>query len=142
MDKTQNPIENKRRVSGGFDLCVIRDTVVIIAMTFGGGVAATFIIAEFSHTAFIRFVALFSCVFLLMAFGFTFSACLAQGERWRHLIQVAFAVWLISEVASLFYLRNLSFQGFIIWAFFVASAMSLGGSLSYAFKKKSGKPVA
>ena len=109
---------------------ILRDIVIIVALTFIGGFVIGLAAAPTSSRG---MLAIAASNLLLGTVGFVISGCLAVGSRWRHLAYVGLGVWLAG-------LMNVLLFGFSIAQWFfgiigVALMMGLGGAISYVFKR-------
>ena len=112
---------------------IIRDVVIIVALTAFGGFVIGLTGALASQGGMLAIVA---SNLLLGTVGFVISGCLARDNRWRHLAYVAVGVWLFGLVNVLFF----GF-GIIQWclsSIAVGSMMGVGGALSYVFRRDYG----
>jgi hypothetical protein len=124
---------SRERESSGVSVMVIRDAVLI----FGFTVIGTFVVGFIVPTWFgglLRFISIASTTIA----GFTFSACLIRGNRWIHLILVAFGYWIMNWVLSIIlayehpdYARSIN----ILFAVFLVFEVFVAGGLSYLFKR-------
>jgi len=109
---------------------IIRDVVIIFALTFIGGFVVGLAASPTSQRG---MLAIAASNMLLGTVGFVISGCLTVGNRWRHLFYVAVGVWLMG-------LMNVLFFGFgVVQWFFgifgVSLMMGVGGALSYIFHR-------
>jgi hypothetical protein len=105
---------------------VARDVVIVFVLTFLVG----FVVRLSGASP--DFVAIAVSNLFLGVVGFTISGCLARGNRWRHLLLMAIAVWLLSLTNVLL----LGSESLVWWIFSVipiSLAASLGGGMSYLF---------
>jgi hypothetical protein len=116
---------------------IIRDALILWTLTFIGGFAMglTFILfGDINNkqdiAAFTIAVSLENVLFLIL--GFTISGFLSEGNRWNHLIIVAFLLWFTSFVNIAFGFSVIEvIQALpIIWV-----TAGLGGTISYLFRK-------
>ena len=124
----QPPPPTEQRVCVG---PILRDIVIIVALTFIGGFVIGLAVAPTSSRG---MLAIAASNLLLGTVGFVISGCLAVRNRWRHLPYVGLGVWLAG-------LMNVLFFGFgIVQWFFsiiaVALMMGIGGAISYVFKRE------
>lgn len=115
---------------------ILRDIVIIVALTFIGGFIVGVAGAPTSSRG---MLALAASNLLLGTVGFVISGCLAVGSRWRHLGYVGLGVWLAGLMNVLFF-----GVGIVQWFFSiiaVALMMGVGGAISYVFKKDSNPPA-
>ena len=114
-------------------LPILRDILIVFALTFVGGFVVGFIFAtQGAYGTSSYAVALGLSNLLLSTVGFVISGCLAPPERWRHLLLVAVGVWLLSLI-------NVAFMGvpLIQWAILaipIAVTMGVGGGVSHLFR--------
>jgi len=109
---------------------ILRDIVIIVALTFIGGFVIGLAAAPTSSRG---MLAIAASNLLLGTVGFVISGCLAVGSRWHHLAYVGLGVW----VAGLLNVLLFGF-GIVQWFFSVIAVvlmMGLGGAISYAFKR-------
>lgn len=116
---------------------VIRDVLIIFALTFLGGFVAGFATALAGSAIEFNIMAIAVSNVIFMVVGFTISGALAKENRFKHLLHVAIGVWLSSLI-------NVAFFGTTLanWVFsiaFVIIAMGIGGALSFLFVRSPGK---
>ncbi len=123
------PLESRRLRVGP----VLRDVAIIWALTtFGGfviGIAAGS--GPRNHAALMAAIGISNI--LMGTISFTISGCLAPPGRWRHLAMVALGSWLTSFANVLLF--GVGVGQWITGAFFIALMMTLGGVISYIFKR-------
>lgn len=114
---------------------VIRDVLIITALTFIGGFIAGLAAPPNSHTLLFGIVA---SNLLLGTLGFIISGCLTPHNRWRHLVCVAIGAWLVGIINVLYFGFSVGFWigGIIV----IAAMMGIGGALSFAFRRED-KPI-
>jgi hypothetical protein len=127
----------------------VRDTVIILALTYGGvflaALATPLNQIDASHDRNMRRVAVFFALIIFMTAGFTISACLARNNRWKHLFRVAVWVWLSLCLISLILMSlhyKQTIKSVMIEGFVEIICLTLGGALSYVFKKGDREPSA
>lgn len=106
---------------------LIRDVIIIFALTSLGG----FILGFAAGTNKVPVDAVGLANILFSAVGFTISACAAKQNRFRHLVHVGIAVWLLSALNMLHTRMNVVHWFFTIIA--VTIALLAGWGLSYLF---------
>jgi len=107
---------------------IIRDTAIVMGLTFLGGFVVGLGKPVDSATA------IASSNFIFSIVGFFIAGCLTKFSRFSHLTKVVFAVWLASLV-------NVIFFGItpVIWAaglIFLFVTMGIGGGLSLLVVKQ------
>ena len=107
---------------------IVRDVVIIVALTFIGGFVIPLVAAPSSLRG-----TLAASNLLLGTVGFVISGSMAMGSRWRHLGYVGLGVWLAGLTNVLFF--GVSIVYWPLSIIFVALAMALGGLISYVFKR-------
>lgn len=108
---------------------ILRDAFIIFGITF----LAAFVV-EIAGVYAPRFKLSLSATNVVFTIvGFTISGALTPKDRFRHLVKVAVAVWILSLINVVF-----SYQTFIQWFFgilFLLICMAVGGALSFVFAK-------
>jgi hypothetical protein len=116
---------------------VLRDVVIIWVLTFIGGFIVGFAasIASGGQPLDQQKLILAAAIsnLLLGTVGFTISGCLAPSDRWQHLIIVGIGTWLTGLLNV--FLQTITLTQWLASAFFVALIMSVGGLVSYIFKR-------
>ena len=81
---------------------IIRDVVIIWALTFMGGFVAGVALGGLPGQAQRLAVAVGVSTWLFGTVGFTIAGCLAPPDRWRHIGFVALGVWIMSPLQIAF----------------------------------------
>jgi len=132
----QPPPPNERGVRVG---PIIRDVVIVWVLTAMGGFVAGLATGGPPRDAQRFMLAVMVSNFLLGTVAFTIAGCLAPPGRWRHLSFVALGAWVTSLINVVFF--GVSIPQWIGGAIFIAIIMSIGGAISYVFKRDT-KPSA
>ena len=106
---------------------LIRDAIIVLILTFLGGFVIG--IASAGRAMAMEVIGISNMIFMIV--GFTVSGCIAKVNRFRHLLHVAVAVWLLSVFNVLFYAIGLGQWLLSIVA--IVIAMLIGGGVSYIF---------
>ena len=129
------PVTQPSNQSGSISIgTIIRDVVIIVVLTAIGGFVIGLSGGLRSSTG---MIAIAVSNLLLGTVGFIISACLAHGNRWRHLWIVALGVWIFGIVNIMFF--GFSIGQWIASAFAIALMTGAGGGLSYVFRKNDAK---
>ncbi|MCX6544005.1 MAG: hypothetical protein NTV05_06270 [Acidobacteria bacterium] len=115
-------------------LAVVRDVVIIYALTFLGG----FVVGVAGGQGPRGAVAIGLSNVLFGIVGFTISGCLARVKRWRHLTAVATVVWLASG-ANIFFGAG-TVLTWILGIMPTGVVMAIGGGLSHLFVRRFARP--
>ena len=108
---------------------LIRDAVIIFVLTGLGG----FVIGLASAGSDLPMAAVGVSNIIFMIVGFTISGCIVRRQRFRHLLHVALAVWLLGAFNMLF-----PAIGLVQWLasiIVIAVSMLIGGGISHIFVK-------
>ena len=111
---------------------VLRDVIIVAVLTGLGGFIVGLASTDHSSRHYFYSLAVSNGLFCII--GFTNSGCLAVGNRWRHLAFVAVASWAISILNVVFF--GVTITMWLGSAIAIAFFMSVGGCLSFVFKKK------
>ncbi len=110
---------------------LVRDVIIIFVLTGLGG----FVLGIAAAGGDIPMAAIGWANILFSAVGFTISGCMAKRQRFRHLLHVAIAVWILSAFNMLFPVFGLA--QWLLGVIAIMLAMGVGGAISFIFVKTS-----
>ena len=120
--------QQQARASGVRPGSVLRDVIIIFALSSIGGVIMHFANkGQVQDPAQIMMTVAVSNT-LLCTVGFIISGCLATGNRWLHLAYVALGAWAASIINVLLF--GFGVEQWMLGAFWMAIMMGMGGGLS------------
>jgi len=114
-------------------LLVLRDVAIVFGLTFLGGFVVGFTVSVLRRSGSNYLYAIVVSNLLLGTLGFVISGCLAPPNRWRHLLLVAFGVWLTGLINVV--IAHVSIGQWVGSLLAVALMAGVGGAISYVFKK-------
>ncbi|EEF59018.1 hypothetical protein Cflav_PD2067 [Pedosphaera parvula Ellin514] len=114
---------------------IVRDVALIFVLNLIGGFIAAVAAngTQKGEQQFLRAILL--CNLSFGTLGFTISACLAPGNRWRHLHYVGLGVWLTGLINVVF--AGIGIGQWVLSLFVIFIMEVIGGAISYAFKRDS-----
>lgn len=102
---------------------IIRDTAIVMGLTFLGGA-----VIGLANPASNNMAAIASSNFIFSTLGFFIAGCLTRFSRFNHLIKVVFAVWFVSLINVAFFgVTPANWAAGIVFHFIT---MGIGGGLS------------
>jgi len=109
---------------------LIRDVIIIFVLTGIGGFLIG--LAAAGGNLPIAVIGVSNIIFSIV--GFTISGCMAKVQRFRHLLHVALAVWLLSAFNMLL-IPAIGLAQWLAGIVVLMISMAIGGALSFIFVK-------
>ena len=109
---------------------VVRDALIIFALTFIGGFAIGLARPLFAIPDEGYLILITAANFVFSTVGFTISATRTPRHRWKHILLVALCVWPMGLVNVFF---GVTLVQWFFGILFLVITMAFGGTLSYIF---------